>query len=127
MLHASEDALNSETEATADDPADARARSDRAGNQGVVDVNLKLPAVTQAGQAERLAAQFLREQVSSRWTVELTTNVLGLALQPGDVVDVTHSSQPRWAAKLFRVEEMDHDEQDRLVVRGSEYVAAAFI
>lgn len=60
-------------------------------------------------------------------TCQLKTNVKGLALEPGDVVDVTHPSQPTWAAKLFRIEELSHYDTDRLVLSLSEYAAQAYI
>lgn len=127
ILHQSEDSLNSETEVVADDPVDQRARSSRAGNNGVVEENLKFPAVVTGSQAERLAVQWVRESVSRRWQVELTTTVKGLALEPGDIIDVTHSSQPSWAAKEFRIDELNHDDDDRLVVTASEHVERAFV
>ena len=127
ILFHSEESLNAETSVMADDLADQRIRSDRAGNDGVVDENLKFPAITSVSQAERLAEMHLREEVGARWLVELTTSTKGLALQPGDVVDVTHGSQPDWAAKLFRVEQISDDEDGRLKLRLGDYVAEIFI
>ncbi len=125
LLFHSDESHNAETEVIADDLADQRAREDRMGNLGVVEANLKLPAVTIQTQAERLAESALREQVGLRWMVEFTANIKGLALQPQDVIDVTHSSQPAWSAKLFRIDHLSHDENDRLVIQASEYVESA--
>ncbi len=113
--------FNAETEVDREDVNDQLARAARAGNEGIVEENLKFPAVDSQAQAERLAEMILRTEVSSRWRVQLTTTVLGLAIQVGDVVDVTHSSQPAWSAKLFRVENLDQDPDGRIQVQLSEY------
>lgn len=117
---------NAETETVRDDVVDQAARADRAGNEGVVEENLKFPAVDNQEQAERLAETILREQVGSRWLCSFKTTVQGLALEPGDVVDVTHSSQPGWAAKLFRIEDLKHGPDDLLEIQTSEYVPSAY-
>jgi hypothetical protein len=122
----SDDTLNSETEVAADDEANQRERSERLGNNGVVEENLKLPAVTTLSQAERLAETYLRNHIGSNWTYRWKTNIQGLALQPGDLVDVTHPSLPSGAAFL-RIESLEHDEHDRLVITANEHVPSAFI
>ncbi len=127
VAYHTEDAYNAETEVAADDLADQREREPRIGNDGVVEENLKFPAVTDPAQAERMAGIILREHLGSMRTAEWKTNVKGLAIEPGDVVDVTHPSQPTWDAKLFRVEELVHDDTDSLVIRGSEYAPQAYV
>ena len=124
LLHAEEN-QNAETEVVVDDPADQDAREARLGNAGVSEENLKFPALTSVAQAQRLAHSILQQEVQGRWTCSLTTNVQGLALEPGDVVDVTHAAYPDWSAKLCVIEELSYDDQDRLQLRLSEYVAAA--
>jgi hypothetical protein len=119
--------FSAETEIVRDDPNDQAAREARLGNDGVVEETLRMLAVSTASQAERLGETMLREDVGTRWICEFKTTVKGLALQPGDVVDVTHPSQPAWAAKLFRVEDTTFDEADRLTIRASEYVGSAYI
>jgi hypothetical protein len=119
----SSDTYQAETEAVREDTADQFARETRAGNGGVVEENLKFPAVDNQSQAERLAEIYLRSQINSRWRCSLKTTVQGLALEVGDVVDITHPSQPTWAAKLFRVEDTKLDEDDRLELQLSEYFA----
>lgn len=127
LFYHSEESHNAETEVAVDDPYDQASRAARLGNFGVVEENLKFPAVTGQSQAERLANQFLREQVNSRHVCEFTTTTKALALEIGDVVDITHPSQPRWAAKLFRVEEIGHDSEGRMTLKFSEYVDSAYI
>lgn len=122
VLFHSEESHNAETEVILDDEADQEDREDRLGNDGISDTNLKFQAVTSRTQAERLGDQILKENRNSRRMMRLKTTVKGLALQPGDLVDVTHSSKPDWSGKLFRVEEVDHDADDRLQIIGSEYV-----
>ena len=123
----SKTAYNAETEVVREDAVDQRARSPRAGNEGIVEENLKFLAVDNQEQAERLGESVLRESVNQRWVCVFRTTLLGLALEPGDVVDVTHSSQPAWAAKLFRVEAITHGSDDRMELHVSEYFAGAFL
>ena len=121
------DTYQAETEAVREDIADQLAREPRAGNGGVVEENLKFPAVDNQSQAERLAEIHLRTQVNSRLSCSFKTTVLGLAIEVGDVVDVTHPSQPTWAAKLFRVENFKLDDDGRIELQLSEYFAGAEI
>jgi hypothetical protein len=53
-------------------------------------------------------------------------NIRGLALQPGDIVDVTHPSLPV-NSKNLRIETLEYDENDHLQITASEYVPAAYI
>lgn len=115
------DTYNAETEAVREDVADQAARETRAGNGGVVEENLKYPAVDNQSQAERLAEIHLRAQVNSRLRCQFKTTVQGLAIEVGDVVDVTHPSQPSWAAKLFRIEDYRLDEDGRIELQASEF------
>ncbi len=108
LLFNTADTYNAQTSVVADAAADQRGREPRIGNDGVVEENLTFPAITDQGQAERLAGIILREHLGSMRTCQLKTNVKGLALEPGDVVDVTHPSQPTWSAKLFRIEELSN-------------------
>jgi hypothetical protein len=62
-----------------------------------------------------------------KWTVDFKTTVLGLALEPGDVIDLTHSSQPAWNQKLFRVENLQYGDDDRFQIQASEYFAGAYV
>jgi hypothetical protein len=126
VLYHSADTYNSETEAARDDLADQAGRAARFGNAGQVEESLSFPAINGIAQAERLAETILRENVSSRWIVEFATTIKGIALEPGDIIDVTHDTQPAWSAKLFRVEELTLDDTDRLTIRASEYTPAAY-
>lgn len=127
LFYHSRTTYNAENEVRRDDVTDQRSRAERVGNNGVVEENLKHPAVDNQEQAERIAETILREQVNSRWLCGFTTNIQGLALEPGDLVDITHSSQPSWVAKLFRIEDLGYDEQDRLQLKLSEYFEGAYI
>jgi hypothetical protein len=115
------DTYNAETEAVREDVADQATREARAGNGGVVEENLKYPAVDNQSQAERLAEIHLRTQVNSRYRCQFKTTVQGLAIEVGDVVDVTHPSQPTWAEKLFRVEDFRLDEDGRIEIQAAEF------
>ncbi|MBC8096541.1 MAG: C40 family peptidase [Akkermansiaceae bacterium] len=126
LFYHSEETLNAETEVDSDDEDNQRARSERVGNNGVVEENLKLPAITSLSQAERVAETMLRSHVGSNWLYKWKTNIQGLAIQPGDVVDVTHASLPTGAA-LLRIDNLEHDERDHLVINASEYVPSAYI
>lgn len=121
-----EETHNAETEVIVEDVGD---QEDRAAgfSDGVVDETLKFMSVTRSSQAERQALQFLADQVRSSYTVGFTTTIKGLALQPGDVVDITHPIKAAWSGKKFRIEALSHDEDDRLVLQASEYVDGAFI
>lgn len=122
----SEDTLNAETEAAAEDEKNQQDRAARLGNNGVLDENLKLPAVTSISQAERIGEMVLRERLESNWLYRWKTNIQGLALQPGDVVEVEHASLPT-GASLLRIDTIEHDENDRLVFSAFEYVPSAYI
>jgi cell wall-associated NlpC family hydrolase len=123
----SSDTYQAETEAVREDVIDQAAREVRAGNGGVVEENLKFPAVDNQSQAERLAEIFLRNEINSVWRCSFKTTVLGLAIEVGDIVDVTHPSQPTWTAKLFRVEDYKLDEDGRIEFQLSEYFSGAEI
>ncbi len=127
VVYHSEDSLSAETAVTRDDPENQRARAPRVGNGGVVDEKLYLPAVSSQHQAERIGETILTEQVNTRWMVSFKTSIKGLPLEPFDIVDVTHSSQPAWAGKLFRIEEISHDEDDRMEIVASEYFEGAYL
>lgn len=118
---------NSETEVDLDDAADQANRAARIGNDGVVEQTLKYPAIDNQQQAQRVGQVLLREASNVVWTGTLKTTVLALALEPGDIIDVTHSSQPAWAAKLFRVDDLQYGDDDRLEVAFSEYFDGAYI
>lgn len=118
--------FNAESEVIADDKSDQEFRQDRAGNNGVVDANIKLPAVTSQDQAERIAHLILQEQVNGRLRATLKTNIQGLNLEPGDIVDVTHPAMPGWTAKSFWIEDASYDPDDYLSLTLAEYVPGAF-
>jgi hypothetical protein len=65
--------------------------------------------------------------VNTRWTCQLTTSIKGLALQPGDLVTVTHPAMPAWSQKPFRVEDHKYDPADQLTLTLSEYFEGAYI
>jgi hypothetical protein len=126
VFYHSADQYNAEDGVPYDDPADQAARYAN-GNRGVVKDVVKLLGVDRKTQAQRYALTIGLESVNVKWTAEWTTNIKGIALEPGDVVDVTHSSQPTWAAKLFRVQRIDYDATDRLMIQAVEYYAGAYI
>lgn len=68
-------------------------------------------------------AQQLLAEFSAEWQCQFTTGTQGLALPPGDVVDVTHPAQPSWTGRLMRVTGLEHDAEDRLVVKLQDYVS----
>ncbi len=123
----SSDTYNAEADVIRDDEDDQRRRTTQAGNDGVVEEILHLQAVDRRSHAERLAELILRENVSSRWVAAWKTTILGLALEPGDIVDVTHPARSTWTAKKMRIEELTHDDQDRIALRLSEYVPHAYL
>ncbi len=127
VLFRSDDSQQTESEAIRDDVFDQRARAPRAGNNGVLDENLTLPAIDSKSQAERVGEMVLREETTIRWTVSFKTSIKGLSLEPGDVIDITQGSQPSWQAKVFRVEDLELDEDDHLKVTASEYSDAIYI
>lgn len=127
VLFHSEEAHNAETEVIVDHRDDQAARAPRAGNDGIVDANLKLAAVTNPAQAERIGMAFLEEEVNGRFRVRLKTTIKGLALQVGDVVDITHPSRPSWSARLMRIEEISHDGDDRLEITATDYTPGAYL
>ncbi len=119
---------NAETEVPVSDTIDQRRRADAgAPNQGIAERSLQFPAVDSRPQATLLGDMLLEESQKVRWVCELTTNLQGLPLEPGDIVTVTHPSRPSWAAKEFRIEQLTSDEQDRLMLKLSEYVEEAYL
>jgi hypothetical protein len=127
LLFHSEETLGAETEVVVDDELNQSDRAARVGNNGVVDENLKLPAVNTASQAQRLAETAAREQVNGNYICRFKTNIQALALQPCDLIDITHSAMPGFSAKVLRVDTLDYDENDRLLITASEHVASAFL
>ena len=124
IFYHDDNAYQAESETDSDDEDNQLQRAARVGNQGVVEQQLKLPAVTNLQQAERLAETFVAEQTGSVWILTWKTTIKGLALQPGDLVNVTHPSLP--ATMMVRIETIDHDDQDRLLFTGSQYAAQAY-
>ncbi len=126
LFYHSEESDNAETEVLADDLDDQRVREPRLGNGGIAEETLKLPAVTSQGQTERLGARLLAEQVNAVRACEFVTNIKGLPLEPGDIIDVTHSSDPAWTARKAWIDDLQYDQQDRLKLRCFEYNEPAF-
>jgi cell wall-associated NlpC family hydrolase len=118
---------NSETEVDRDDQVDQALRAPRVGNGGAVEQVLKYTAIDNQQQSERVADILLSESLNVAWTINFKTTVLGLALEPGDVIDVTHSSQPAWNQKLFRIEDLQYGDDDRLEIQATEYFDGAYI
>jgi len=129
VLFSSDASLNSEDGAVADDTANQDDRVGRIGNNGVVEDNLKFPALADPDQAQRLANQLVAEQVRSNWLYTWKTNIQGLALQPGDLVTVTHDATLFYppAPTLMRIESLDYDEEDILTIVASQYVSDAYL
>ncbi len=125
LSYYSEDTLNSQTDVIADDEANQAARAGRAGDGGIVETDLTFYAVTNYPQAARLAETLVREYVNSNWLWTWKTNIQGLALMPGDLVDVTHPSVTG-AGKKMRIESLEYDENDLLAITASEYVESAY-
>ncbi|NDB19139.1 MAG: hypothetical protein EB027_07775 [Actinobacteria bacterium] len=117
---------NAEAGVTREDEDDQRTRAGYGTSDGVVEETLQMLAVDRETHAERLAETILRENVRTSWVVEFKTTVKGLALEPGDIIDLTHPAKPSWAAKLFRIEDLELDEQDRLKLKCSEYLASCY-
>jgi hypothetical protein len=127
LFYHNQTAYNAETEVDLDDPADQAQRAPRVGNDGVVSQTLKFPAINNQVQSEQIAQTLMRESLNSLWTCTFKTTVLGLALEPGDVIDVTHSSRPAWNQKLFRIEDLQFGDDDRLEMQLSEFFAGSYI
>jgi hypothetical protein len=119
-------AINSESAVLAEDPADQADRSARIGNNGVVEMSAKYLAVTDRSQAFRLAHQILADEVQRLWVGQHTTTEKGLALEPGDIIDITHPAQPGWDERKARVTDLEFDEMGRLVVKWIDYVELPF-
>jgi cell wall-associated NlpC family hydrolase len=122
-----EESQNAETATSIRSRSDQDERAVYLGNDGIQEGNVTLPAVTDLAHAQIVGHQMLGEGIHRDWMCALTTNIQGLALEPGDVVDVTHPSRPSWVQKLFRVEDLDYDDLDRLQVKLSEYSAAPYL
>jgi hypothetical protein len=128
VFYHSANALNAETETVREDVSDQVARATRGqGDNGIVESTLKVPSIDNESQAERFGEQILREQVTSRWTCQFTTNIQGLALEPGDLITVIHPSRPTWSQKVMRIEQASYDPQDRLILTCTEYFDGAYI
>jgi hypothetical protein len=127
LFYRGAESFNSQTGVIRDDAANQAERAPRVGNDGLVEEFLQFNAVDEPGQAERLAATILAEEVNTRWNVEFKTNIKGLALEPTDLIDVTHPSRPAWSQKVFRIEEINVDDKDYLKIRASEYFEGAYL
>ena len=122
-----DDQYNAESDVAVDDSADQDDRETRWGNEGVQEEVLHCPAVARETHAQRLAQTMLAENLGSQWVVECKLGFGGLSLEPGDVVGVTHPSQPTWSEKQFRIEEANLDDNGRLELKLSEYVPSAYL
>jgi predicted phage tail protein len=118
---------NAETEVDLDDQVDQSTRASRMGNDGVVENTLKYFAVDNAQLAGMLGTTLLSESVNTKWSITFKTTVLGLAIEPGDIIDVTHSCQLRWNQKLFRVENIASGDDDRLELQCVEFFPGAYV
>lgn len=127
IFYHSADTLNAETEVVRDDLINQEAQAARVGNLGVKPETYRMLAVDSQQQAERLAQTILSENVNLKWIGELKTNLQGLALEPGDIIDLTHPSQPAWSQKLARIEDLSLDDKDKLTIRWSEYFEGAYV
>jgi len=116
-------AFNGEDTVMVGDRADQDSRALR-GGEGVRSEALKYSAVDTEAQAVRLAWAGLSSEIDTNWAVQFTASLKGIALEPGDVIDVTHPSQPRWAGKLFRIDDITMDDMDRIVIKASEFLSA---
>ncbi len=125
VLYQSEANLNAENEVAADDDVNQLTRSDRVGNDGVVEENLKFPALTGQAQAELLAEMAVAERVNSNYQYTWKTNIQGIPLQPGDVVDV--ESDVMGDSRTMRVQSIEHDAQDRVTITAGEFVAPVIL
>ena len=118
---------NAEAEVSSSHAVDQKKRLDRgAPNNGIVEKSLPMPAVDDEAQATLLADTIRDEYVGLREMGSLTTKAMGLPLEPGDVVTVTHPSKPEWSEKLVRIEELGNAPDDGIEVKFSEYVAGAY-
>ena len=126
LFYHSEESDNAETEVITDDLDDQREREPRIGNDGIAEETLKLPAVTSQSQTERLGERFLAEQVNAVRACEFVTSIVGLPLEPGDIIDVTHSADPAWTARKAWIDDVQYDQNDRLKLRCFEYNEPAF-
>lgn len=97
----------------AEDKADQKRR-------GLVEKTLTIAAIDRKTQAIRLANQYFYELKLNSLLVEMLVGLDAIALEPGDVVKVTHSLMG-WTDKLFRVLELEEDESDIYRIRAQEY------
>lgn len=116
-------AFNAESTIGITDYGDQVSRS-AYGNEGIRSEALKYPAVDSAAQARRLAEEVISTELDIAWSVAFTCAIGGLALEPGDIISITHPAQPRWSAKLFRIDDCPLDENDRIQVKASEFLSA---
>lgn len=121
------DTFNAETEVRKDDQLDQESRAEKFGGDGILDESLKFPAVDNFAQGELLASNYLNDDLNTKELVTLTSNIQGIAIEPGDIVDITHPTRPSWTSKPFRVDSIDYDQEDRMVVRASEYIEPAIL
>ncbi len=119
-----EEAFNAEDEAVADNERDQALRLDRLGNEGVIEESVKLEAVTSYQQAKRIAENLVAVQIGSASTIKLRTNLKGIPLMPGDIVDITHPVMPGWSARKFWVDDLELDMEGRLQLICSEVATA---
>lgn len=121
------ESLNSETGVKVEDVAAQRRRAVFAADEGVVERNLKVPAIDNQAAAERIATILLNEEQSRSWVVQFKVGIAGIALEPGDVITVSPTAKPDWVQKKFRVEDCSVDSDDSTTIRASEYSAASYV
>lgn len=90
----------------------------------LLEAKLSLPFTANLYRAQQLAGLFMKQ---SRFGIVARFNALqeGLRAEVGDVITITHNT-PGWAAKAFRVMQMELTNDDQVEVTCSEYDASVY-
>ena len=127
LFYHGRESLNSETGVKVEDVAAQRRRAVYAADEGVVERNLKIPAIDNQVAAERVATILLNEEQTRSWVVQFKVGIGGIAIEPGDIITISPTAKPDWVEKKFRVEDFSLDADDLITIRASEYSAASYV
>ena len=88
-------------------------------NNLVLQADLKLPFTSDMATAQQIALANLKQSRQQIY-VEFTATIVGLVVEVGDVINVTHPT-PGWEAKPFRILKMSLQPNDEILIGCREY------
>jgi hypothetical protein len=93
-------------------------------NNLVLQADLKLPFTSDAATAQQIALANLKQSRQQIYA-EFTATIIGMIVEVGDVINITHST-PGWDAKPFRILKMSLQPNDEILIGCREYAESVY-